>query len=67
MKVGQILRPGVDTDELAKLINEDFDSDQQPRKRRKKASDGDEDEEDKAEPEEQEVEPPKNTDSLTED
>ena len=67
MKVGQILRPGVDTDDLAKLINEDFDSDQQPRKRRKKASDGDEDEEDKQEPEEQEVEPPKNTDSLTEE
>ena len=67
MKVGQILRPGVDTDELAKSINEDFDSDQQPRKRRKKQTDGDDDDEDKAEPEEQEVEPPKNTDSLTEE
>ena len=34
MKVGQILRPGIDTDELAKVIREDFDQDTQPRRRR---------------------------------
>ena len=44
MKVGQVLRPGIDTEELAKLIREDFESDTQPRKRRKKKQeDGDED------------------------
>ena len=36
MKVGQVLRPGIDTEELAKLIREDFESDTQPRKRRKR-------------------------------
>ena len=66
MKVGQVLRPGIDTDELAKLIREDFDSDTQPRKRRKRTQEGDEDQE-VQEPEEQEAEPPKNTDALTEE
>ena len=42
MIAGQILRPGIDTDELAKLIREDFDQDTQPRKRRKKKQDDDE-------------------------
>ena len=46
MKVGQILRPGIDTDELAKVIREDFDSDTQPRRRRKRQVEG-EDEENK--------------------
>ena len=66
MKVGQVLRPGIDTDELAKLIREDFDSDTQPRKRRKRTQEGVEDQE-VQEPEEQEAEPPKNTDALTEE
>ena len=68
MKVGQVLRPGIDTEELAKLIREDFESDQQPRKRRKKKSD-DEDDQAEAPPEEeaQEAEPPKNADALTEE
>merc|ERR1719469_1800597 len=64
MKVGGVLRPGFDTDELAKMLREDFESDTQPRKRRKKKS-----EDEHAEPEEQEVanEPPKNSDALTEE
>ena len=65
MKVGQILRPGIDTDDLAKVIREDFDSDSQPRKRRRRQENGDEDEE--VEKEEEEAEPPKNTDALTEE
>ena len=32
IKVGQILRPGIDIDELGKIIREDFDSDCQDRK-----------------------------------
>ena len=44
MKVGQILRPGIDTDELAKVIREDFDSDTQPRRRRKRQVEGDDEE-----------------------
>ena len=68
MKVGQVLRPGIDTEELAKLIREDFESDQQPRKRRKKKTD-DDDEQAEAPPEDeaQEAEPPKNADALTEE
>ena len=45
MRVGTILRPGINTDELDKLIREDFESDQQPRKRRKRRGADDEDEE----------------------
>ena len=67
MKVGQILRPGIDTDELAKIIREDFDSDTQPRKRRKRQSADDEDEPPAQEPEEQEAEVPINKDALTEE
>ena len=67
MKVGQILRPGIDTDELAKVIHEDFDSDSQPHRRRKRQAEG-EDEDNKLEvPEEQEPENPKNADALTEE
>ena len=36
IKVGQILRPGIDTDDLAKIIREDFDSDSQEKKKTKK-------------------------------
>ena len=36
IKVGQILRPGIDTDDLAKIIREDFDSDSQEKKKPKK-------------------------------
>ena len=36
IKVGQILRPGIDTDDLAKIIREDFDSDCQDRKKEPK-------------------------------
>ena len=43
-KVGSILRPGIDTDELAKVIREDFESDSQPRKKRKRQENGDDDE-----------------------
>ena len=65
MKVGQILRPGIDTDELAKLVREDFESDSQPRKRRKRQdNDGDEDQ---PEEQEQEAEVPKNSEQLTEE
>ena len=60
------MRPGIDTDILAKTIREDFDSDTQPRKRRKRQQEGEDDVE-VQEPEEQEVEPPKNTDALTEE
>ena len=68
MKVGSVLRPGIDTDELAKMLREDFESNTQPRKRRKKKAEDDEDQEAAAEPEEQEAnEPPKNPDALTED
>ena len=67
MKVGQILRPGIDTDELAKIIREDFDSDTQPRKRRKRQSAEDEDDPPAQEPEEQEAEVPINKDALTEE
>ena len=68
MKVGQILRPGIDTDELAKVIREDFDSDSQPRRRRKRQTDGeDEDNKQPEVPEEQEPENPKNADALTEE
>ena len=67
MKVGQILRPGIDTDELAKIIREDFDSDTQPRKRRKRQSAEDEDEPAQQEPEEQEAEVPVNKEALTEE
>ena len=68
MKVGQILRPGIDTDELAKVIREDFDQDSQPRRRRKRQVEGeDEDNKQPEQPEEQEAEPPKNADSLTEE
>ena len=45
MKVGQILRPGIDTDELAKVIREDFDVDCMPRKKRRRAAEGEEGEE----------------------
>ena len=45
MKVGQILRPGIDTDELAKIIREDFDVDCMPRKKRRKAVEGEDGEE----------------------
>ena len=45
MKVGQILRPGIDTDELAKIIREDFDVDCMPRKKRRKAAEGEDGEE----------------------
>ena len=67
MKVGQILRPGVDTDELAKIIREDFDSDTQPRKRRKRQTGEDDDEPPVAEVEEQEAEVPTNKEALTEE
>ena len=70
MKVGTVLRPSFDVEDLAKMIREDFESDTQPRKRRKKKADDDDDGQDAAaaEPEEQEAnEPPKNTDALTED
>ena len=66
MKVGQVLRPGIDTEELAKLIREDFESDTQPRKRRKRKQEDDEQDE-QPEEQEQEAEPPKNTDALTEE
>ena len=36
IKVGQILRPGIDVDELGKIIREDFDSDSQEKKKSKK-------------------------------
>ena len=65
MKVGQILRPGIDTEDLVKVIREDFESDSQPRKRRRRQVEGEEEEH--HEPEEQEVEPPKNTEALTEE
>ena len=67
MKVGQVLRPGIDTEELAKLIREDFESDTQPRKRRKRKQEDDEGDEQQQDQEEQEAEPPKNTDALTEE
>ncbi len=66
MIAGQILRPGIDTDDLAKLIREDFDQDTQPRKKRKKKQE-DDDGDEVQEPEEQEVELPKNSDVLTEE
>ena len=66
MIAGQILRPGIDTDDLAKIIREDFDQDTQPRKKRKKKTE-DDDEDQAQEPEEQEVEPPKNSEILTEE
>ena len=67
MKVGQILRPGIDTDELAKVIREDFDQDSHPKPRRKRQTGDDEDEKVAEVPEEQEQEPPKNADALTEE
>ena len=67
MKVGQVLRPGIDTEELAKMIREDFESDTQPRKRRKRKQEDDEEGAEPNEPEEAEAEPPKNTDALTEE
>ena len=67
MKVGQILRPGIDTDDLAKLIREDFDNDTQPRKRRKRQTGEDDDEQPVQEQEEQEQEVPVNKDALTEE
>ena len=67
MKVGQILRPGIDTDELARLIREDFENDTQPRKRRKRQTGEDDDEPVQQEPEEQEAEVPVNKDALTEE
>ena len=68
MKVGTVLRPSFDVEDLAKMIREDFESDTQPRKRRKKKADDDDGHDAVAEPEEQEAnEPPKNTDALTED
>ena len=67
MKVGQILRPGIDTDELARLIREDFENDTQPRKRRKRQTGDDDDEPVQQEPEEQEAEVPVNKDALTEE
>ena len=36
IKVGQILRPGIEVDELGKIIQEDFDSDCQEKKKNKK-------------------------------
>ena len=42
IKVGSILRPGIDTDDLAKIIREDFDNDSQERKKPKKDGDVDE-------------------------
>ena len=65
MRVGVILRPGMDTDDLAKVIREDFDSDQQPRKRRAKAENGEDDDDVEREAEEEEAEVPKNSDQLT--
>ena len=65
LKVGQILRPGIDTDELSKLIREDFESDSQPRKKRKRQENGEDDEQ--PEEQEQEVEVPRNSDALTEE
>ena len=50
---------------MAKVLQEDFLSDSQPRKKRKRQ--GNEDEDEVQEPEEQEIEPPKNTDALTEE
>lgn len=67
MKVGQILRPGIDTDDLAKIIREDFDNDTQPRKRRKRQTGEDDDEQPVQEQEEQEQEVPVNKDALTEE
>ena len=68
MKVGQILRSGIEPDELQNVIREDFDSDSQPRKKRKRNRGGEDGEEEEVpEPEEQEAEPPKNPDALTEE
>ena len=50
IKVGQILRPGIDTDELAKIIREDFDSDCQEKKKSKKEGEENEAEEQDAPP-----------------
>ena len=50
IKVGQILRPGIDTDELAKIIREDFDSDCQEKKKSKKEGEENEAEEEDAPP-----------------
>ena len=33
VQVGTILRPGVDTDELAEIIRDDFENDCQPKKK----------------------------------
>ena len=54
IKVGQILRPGIDTDELAKIIREDFDSDCQEKKKSKKEGEENDVEEDDAPPRHQE-------------
>ena len=68
MKVGQILRPGIDTDELAKIIREDFDVDCMPRKKRRKAAEGEDGEEAPIQDDEvQENEPPLNKDALQEE
>ena len=56
IKVGQILRPGIDTDDLAKIIREDFESDSVEKKKQKK-----EGEEAEAEEDDQ---PPRHTDQL---
>ena len=64
IRVGSSLRPGMDQDELTKVIREDFESDSQPRKKRRPQATGDEEEQ--PEVEEQE-EPPKNEGSLTEE
>ena len=56
LRVGMILRPGIDTEELAKMLKEDFESDSQPRKRVKKRGADDDEEDEQPPPEEQEQE-----------
>ena len=42
IRVGQILRPGIDIDDLGKMIREDFDNDCREKKKRPKLEDGEE-------------------------
>ena len=57
VRIGQILRPGIDIDDLGKIVREDFDNDCREKKKivTKKGDDGEE--EHKEIPEEEEEEP----------